>query len=134
MVAGHISGSFLRIGVISIASTTSAEIQRSRNRSRSRSSKLVLQTELEVCIRDPEAAPKSILYIIPAPTVQDAAARFRLMIKEGRRLIQQAVTDVSVGVMQLMTAKLDELQGKVMIALDSENLAMAKERVALCTI
>jgi hypothetical protein len=130
MDARHISRSFLRIGVISIASTTSAEIQRSR----SRSSKLVLQTELEVCIRDPEAAPKSILYIIPAPTVQDAAARFRLMIKEGRRLIQQAVTDVSVGVMQLMTAKLDELQGKVMIALDSENLAMAKERVALCTI
>jgi hypothetical protein len=66
----------------------------------------------------------------PKPTVQDAAARFLLMMKEARRLSQQAVSDVSVGVVKLMTAKLDELQDKVMVALDSDNLTVAKERVA----
>jgi hypothetical protein len=62
----------------------------------------------------------------PKPTVQDAAARFLLMMKEARRLSQQAVSDVSVGVVKLMTAKLDEVSHMHVVTVSQFYLMLTK--------
>lgn len=52
------------------------------------------------------------IYTVPATRSlqgQDAAAKFILMLKEGSHLGQQAIKDISFGVLELFRGNLDEI-------------------------